>query len=146
MSNNFDNILQLGRTNKLDELRQLAITQGLKPHPRAKAMTLAQAIIDHVTQPPALKEMTHPAERPQAAIAMNTEAEVRAACAEYFNKQGYEAIFRDDDTWHFRYKGAEDSGHMSVLLRVIKLKAMTVAQGAHRLRKMKFDGEEIIAA
>lgn len=145
MSNNFDNILQLGRDNKIDELRQLAISQGLKPHPRAKATTLAKAIIDHVTQP-IPQQMKHPAEQPQAEAHLNTEQEIRTACAQFLDKEGFEARFRDDNTWHFRYKGAEDSGHMSVPMRVIKLKAMVVAQGAHKLRKMKFDNEEIIAA
>lgn len=148
--NNFDNILQLARDGKRDELVHLAITQGLpKPHPRAKPQTIAQQIIDHVTTPARAQpeHMKHPAEKAQPApLKINTEAEVREVCAPYFNKEGFQAIFRDDDTWHFRYKGAEDSGHMSVPLRVLKMKAMSVAQGAHRLVTMKFDGEEVMRA
>lgn len=149
MSNNFDNILQLARDGKRDELVHLAITQGLpKPHHNAKPQTIAEAIINHVTtpvRPPA--EMKHVAEKPQPApLRINKPDEVREACKVFFEKEGFEVKFREDDTWHFRYKGAEDSGHMSVPLRVMKLKAMTVAQGAHRLRTMKFDGEEVMRA
>lgn len=136
--NNFDNILKLGREGKIEELRNLAISQGLKPHHRAKPMTLAQAIIDHVSAaPPQPQNMKHPAERAQPApLKIHTPDEVRKDCAEYLDKDGFEAIFREDNTWHFKYKGAEDSGHMSTIMRVIKLKAMTVAQGARKLRTM----------
>lgn len=148
--NNFDNILQLARDGKRDELVHLAITQGLpKPHHSCKPQTIAQLIIDHVTTPVRAQpdHMKHPAEKAQTApLKINTPDEVREVCKQYFEKEGFEVRFREDDTWHFRYKGSEDSGHMSVPLRVMKLKAMSVAQGAHRLVTMKFDGEEVMRA
>lgn len=135
--NNFDNILQLARDGKKSELLELARSQGMKVHHSCGPQKIAEAIINHVTQlsqPVKHDAMKHPAEQPQAApMHINTPEEVREACKQFFEKDGFEVRFRDDDTWHFRCKGAEDSGHMSVPLRVLKLKAMTVSGGARRL-------------
>lgn len=148
MTNHIESIRAMAAEGKRDELVQLAISQGLpKPHHKAKPETIAELIINHVTQPPKSPEMLHPAEKPQAAPAkIHTPDEVREACKAYFDKPGFEAIFNEDDTWHFKCRGAEDSGHMSCALRVIKMKAETVSHGARKMVTMKFDGEEIMRA
>lgn len=145
--NNFDNILQLARDGKKQELLELARTQGLKVHHSCKPQTIAEAIINHVTQPVAQPQMKHPAEMPQAAPRkINTEEEVLAAIKP-FMKEGFDAKFYEDGTWHFRYKGSEDSGHMSVPLRVIRMKAESVSHGARAPKMMKAeDGAMIFAA
>lgn len=132
--NHIAHINKLVADGNRDALVQLAISQGIaKVHPRAKCETIARQIADKISAPP-VQQLKHPAEQQTAPVLpMNTEADVRRACKQYFEKEGFEAIFRDDDTWHFRYRGAEDSGHMSVLLRVIRDKAMVVAGGARRL-------------
>jgi hypothetical protein len=128
MSINFDKLKDMTP----EAIRTLAIQQGLSPHPRAKVATIAKQIIEKVTQP-IKQELKHPAQLPPKREAKsNTEAEVREACQAFFAKPGFEAIF-EGETWHFKYKGTEDTGHMSVPLRVIALKARTVSQGARRL-------------
>lgn len=132
----------------IDDLKQLAVKEGVTFHHRiSKPETLAKLIIEHVTQPQKAPEMKHPAEQPtKAAPVLNTEDEVREACERYFAKDGFRAEF-EDDTWRFRYKGAEDSGHMTVPLRVIKMKAMSVAQGAKRPFIVKNElGQEVMLA
>lgn len=69
-----------------------------------------------------------PAPAPQA----NTPDDVRRAIAAITAKhKGFEAIFADD-TWTFRCRGAEDSGNLAIPLRVIAMKAGSVAKGARR--------------
>lgn len=124
-------IKQLATENKLDELRQIAMTQGLTPHHAMKAQTVAKMILDKIANPVKQSEtLKHPAEQPIKKDAVpHTEDEVRKACAPYITKEGFEAKFLDDQTWHFKFKGAEDSGHMTVPLRAIRMKAEMVAQG-----------------
>lgn len=132
MSVNFENLKLL----KLEQLRELAVKQGVTFHHNAKEDLLIRLILEAANaQPDALK---HPAANaPKEEMRLNTEEEIREACKRYFEKPGFEAMFRDDDTWHFRYKGAEDSGHMSVKLRVIRMKAETVAGGARKMVTVK---------
>lgn len=137
---NYDNLQKL----ELPELRTLAIQQGMTPHHRAKKDTLIRQIIEHVTQPPVKKDMKHPAEQPPKEAKLNTEADVSEAIKP-FMKEGYQAIFTEEN-WHFKYKGAEDCGHMSVPLRVIRMKAESVSRGARNPKMVKIDGEMVLDA
>lgn len=129
---NFENLKKLD----INQLRELAIKQGLTPHHRSKPDTLIKAIIEHATTPAKQPQMQHPAEKKQEAPKLNTEEEVRTACAVFFQKPGFEANFTEE-TWHFKCKGSEDSGHLSVPMRVIKMKAESVSRGARRPRGME---------
>lgn len=63
---------------------------------------------------------------------VNTPDDVRRAIAAITAKhKGFEAIF-EGDTWTFRHRGAEDSGNLAIPLRVIAMKAGSVAKGARR--------------
>lgn len=139
---NFENLTKL----PIEELRTLAAQHGIKPHHKAKPETLAKQIIDKVVNPaPKKQEMQHPAQKPAAAPVINTEEQVREACKAYFSREGYEVTFTGE-TWHFKYAGAEDTGHMSVPLRIIRMKAESVARGARKPVTINFDGERIMAA
>jgi len=126
-----------------EELVVIAATLNIKPHHKA----LPETIINQIMQQPVAfvaDAMKHPAERaapPPAKI--NTPDEVRDAIKNSV-KDGFEARFLDDDqTWHFRCKGAEDSGHMSTPLRTIVQKAQIVSRGKVSLKGFK-DGNEIV--
>lgn len=111
-----------------DQVRSIALSLNIKPHPRAKKETIARQIIQ---QPSAQQSeaMKHVAELPQAAPDMNTPEQVTAAIAKYA-KEGFEVKFLDNNsTWNFKYKGAEDSGHMSTKLRLIVQRAEYVSKG-----------------
>lgn len=131
---------------ELDALKELAFKQGLTPHHRVKKETLIKQIIENATKPQVKQEMQHPAEKKSPEAKMNTEEEIRDACKQYFSKDGFEVTFHEN-TWRFRYKGAEDSGHMSVPLRVIRMKASTVAGGARLPRTVKNElGQDVMLA
>lgn len=139
---NYDNLKEM----ELPALRTLAIQQGMTPHHRSKKETLIRQIIEHVKQPPVKAEMKHPAESAQEAPKKNTQEEILAAIKPFIEKkEDFQAIFTAD-TWHFKYKGCEDCGNLSIPLRVIKMKAHSVSHGARSPRKMKFDGDTILSA
>lgn len=141
---NFENLNKL----PIEELRSLAAKQGIKVHHKMKPETLAKAIAASATEPQVNKtkeQLKHTAELPKAPAKINTEEEVRDVCQKFFAKEGYEAIFKDE-IWHFKYNGSEDSGHMSVPLRIIRMKAENVSRGARKPITMTFDGERIFAA
>lgn len=129
----------------IEELRTLAVQHGIKPHHKAKAETIAKLIIDAVTNTKTQDTMKHESQIEKGPAKINTEEEVRQACATHFAKEGFLARF-DDDNWYFSCRGAEDSGHMSVPLRVIKMKAENVSRGARSPAMVSIDGEKIMAA
>lgn len=119
------------------ELRILAAKYGIKTHHRAKAETIAKLIVEHVTTKPHGQDaLKHAAEKPAKKEAvLNTEEEIRAVIAPFAAKDGYEVRFLDNNTtWLFRYNGSEESGHCSVPLRLIRIKAEGVSRGARRPR------------
>jgi len=139
-------IQSLVDANDVDALKNLAAMQGLKIHHAMKnPQKIAQAIIDKVAEPPK-HDLRHPAEKPQQQPARcNTQEEVREVCKRFFDKPGFLVTF-EDDTWRFQCKGAEDSGHMSVPLRVIQWKAEVVSRGANAPKLVKIDGEVMMGA
>lgn len=131
------------------DLRVLAAQYGIKTHHKAKAESIAKAIIEHITpkaqaNPETLK---HPAEAPKPALVIHTEEQVREAIAPYAKLDGFVVRFPGDDTWYFARKGAEEAGHMSCPLRVIRMKAETVSKGARKPFIVKNqDGADVMMA
>lgn len=117
----------------LADLRTLAAQYGIPTHHRAKAETVARLIMEKVSQPPKVERTLEQAPQPVKSIpVMHTEDDVRKAIAAFTGKDGFIAQFLPDGTWFFAYRGAEESGHMSVPLRVIRMKAESIAKGSRK--------------
>ena len=128
------NINELSQRDPKD-LKKLALQYGIHVDLRkVDAAAIARMIVDVIQNKP--KELKHPTQEPKEAAVCNTEEEIRAAIKPYTDK-GLEAIFPGDNTWWFKYKGAEEAGHMSVALRRIKTAAQTVSRGAYVMRGLK---------
>lgn len=129
------------------DLRTLAAQYGIKTHHKAKAETIAKAIVEHITPKPQAETLKHPAEQPKAALVVNTEDQVREVIAPFAKLDGFVVRFPGDDTWYFARKGAEEAGHMSCPLRVIRMKAETVSKGARKPFVVKnSDGADVMMA
>ena len=133
-----------------DQLKLLARQQGVVFRGNPSVDTLVQKIIAHVNDPTAqiqkkAREMQHPSQvAEKKEIKWNTPEEIREAIKKQLDKDGFQALFTDE-TWHFKFRGAEDTGHLSVPLRVIKMKAENVSYGARALPTVNFDGERIMS-
>jgi hypothetical protein len=133
----------------IEELRGIAQQLNIKPHHKAKPETLIYQIMQqpqsalNAAMPAEGAEndpMQHKAAQPVAPVVANTEDSIREAIEAYTKKDGFVATFPGDGTWIFKFQGAEDSGNMSIPLRVIKQRAAIVARGASRLMSMGNDG------
>ena len=100
----------------------------------------ADAPVEHIQnmiaqQPVASQRdaMRHVAETTAQPVFYNSPDEVEAAIEKY-KKEGFVAKYGDDNTWYFSYKGCEDSGNLSIPLRVIVMKAEMVSKGRRLLR------------
>ena len=138
---NFDAL----KNKSVEELRTLAVQCGLEPHHRMKAETLVKMIIDHATNPPKPEELKHPAEKVKLPTVIHTEEEVRELVKQYAEKEGYQVTFPGDDTVIFKYKGAEDSCHLSSTPRNIKMRAETVSHGERKIRTVDLGDGKILA-
>lgn len=125
----------------LSELRQIALAVGVKVHPRAKEPRLIEQIMmmAMVPQKPPGTEMMHKAAVPAAPAVENTQEDVEKAIKNFSSKEGFHAQFPGDGTVIFKYKGCEDSLHMSVPLRVIAQRAESVSKGRRSPRSMGTD-------
>lgn len=118
-----------------EELRALAVKYGVKVHHKAGQEKLVQAIVEHMTMPQVVAkpvmDLTHPALKVEAARNPVLTQEDVLLLTERFTarRPEFSVTFPDDNSWHFKYKGAEDSGSMDTLSRVIVMKAETVARG-----------------
>lgn len=119
------------RSRPLADLRLLAAKYSIRTHPRHKAETIARLIVEHIQTKPK-DALQHVAEKPVKPLIINTEEDVRKAIEPYASREGFEVIFPGDDTWIFKRKGAEESGHMSCSLRVIRMKAESVSKGMRK--------------
>ena len=130
------------------DLRVMAAQYGIKTHHKNTAEKIAKLIIEHVSNPkPQVETLKHVAETPKPAALVHSEDEVREVIKNYAAKEGFSVQFPGDDTWIFKYKGAEESGHMSVPLRVIRMKAESVSKGARRMVTVKnSDGHDVMMA
>lgn len=123
------------KSRELPDLRKLAAQYGIPTHHRQKAETIAKMIVEHLMNKPKEDPMKHPAEQPdKPPTHICTEDEVRAACAKSLEKTGFTITFPGDETVIFKCRGAEESIHLSTVLRVIKSKAEGVSLGARNLR------------
>lgn len=129
---NFDEL----KSRDVKDLRLLAGQYGIRVGGRAKAETIAKLIVEFVANKPkdALK---HVAEAQKAPMHINTEDEVRIVLKTVLEKPGFTVQFLEDNTWIFKCRGAEESGHMSVPLRVIRSKAEGVSRGASNPRGLR---------
>lgn len=120
------------------ELREIATKLKIKPHHNAKEATIIRQILQ---QPKAYVRdaMEHVGTTPTAPVHDNTEEQVMEAIKTFVDKDGFEVEFPGDNTWIFKYKGAEESGNMSIPLRLIKQKAGFVARGRRALMSMGRD-------
>lgn len=123
-------------TRDVKDLRHLAAQYGIKTGPRSKAETIAKLIVEHITAKPQ-QAMQHPAEHAKEPLRINTEEEVRDVIKHFTAKESFQVQFPGDNTWIFKCRGSEESGHMSVPLRVIRSKAESVSRGALNPRGLK---------
>ena len=131
----------VGKTEQ--EIRDIAEKLNIKAHHKAKPETIVNQILQQ-GQAYVADAMKHPAERSNPVISyVNTPDDVRNAIKHIASKDGFECRFLDDNTWHFRCKGAEDSGNLSIPLRVIVTKAEMVSRGKRSLLGFK-DGTDIV--
>jgi hypothetical protein len=114
-----------------EQLKAEAKAQGLKGYGNAKPETIIEMLAANVTPPKADKPRNDP--KPVEIIAPHSEEAVRDAVRKFLDK-GVEAIFPGDGTWHFKYKGAEDSGNLAIPMKTIVMKCANVAKGAFMLR------------
>lgn len=125
----------------IKDLRVLAAQYSIPTHHRAKAETIAKLIIEHITtkipQIQPQDSMKHPAEQPQANMAVNSEEAVRGAIKKYLENEKFTATFPGDDTVIFKCRGAEESVHLSTIMRVIVSKAQSVSVGARNMRVIR---------
>lgn len=116
------------------ELREIAASLNIQTvDGRTSEDNLIKEILRHVQPKHVLKDgdtEPHASQKTVTPAKIYTEEEVKKIIKPFTDK-GMEAKFKDD-TWHFRYKGREDSGHMSTELRVIRMKAENVSRGALR--------------
>jgi hypothetical protein len=125
----------------IQQLREVASALGIKVDNRMTEASLKSKIA--AQQSHRVEEvLQHRAEISLDTAPLNTEEEVRSAIARYTagKEDDFKVRFNPDDTWYFHYKGAEDSGHMSMPLRAIQMKAETVSKGRRAPRSLGKDG------
>lgn len=84
--------------------------------------------------------LVHVAETPKEAVYHTTKEDVLNAIKHITDaKEKFEAIFYNDNTWHFKFNGAEESGNLSIPLRVIVMKANNVAKGRKAMMSLGSD-------
>lgn len=140
---NYNELLARGQP----ELRQLAAKYGIKTHHKHTAETIAKLIVEHIAKPPVqpVESMKHVAELAVTPNVVHSEEQVRETIKAYAGKDGFFLNFPGDDTVIMRYKGAEESIHLSAALRVIKMKADSVSKGARRMITVKnSDGNDVM--
>jgi hypothetical protein len=141
---NFDEL----KSRDVKDLRVLAAQYGIKTGPRSKAESIAKLIFEFVANKPKeqVESLKHPAEINKLPEVIHTQEEVEEVIKAFASKDGFEAKYLPDNTWIFKYKGAEESGHMSCPLRVIRMKAESVSHGARKVKVVKIDDALIMSA
>lgn len=140
------NIAELSQRDP-KELRQLCAQYGIKAHHKLGADKLVKLIVEHVSSKPQGDPMKHAAEKPKAPTHVHSEEETRELLKAYLAKPGFTAEFPGDDTVILRYKGVEESIHLSTGPRTLTMKAGSVARGAYRMITVKnSDGNDVMMA
>lgn len=125
-----------------DELRALAKELNIKVHGMAKPETIIKQI---QAQSPhrvvgAEKNMEAKYARKVAQEHKNSIEDVKEALERLSLPEDFQAKFnREENTWWFRYNGAEDSGNLNIPLRLIVSAAVYVAKGRRALLAMGKD-------
>lgn len=132
---NLDNLKSLSR----EQLIETAGKLGLQIHWKAKPETIIKQITQKAFEKPQSKQsMEHVAEKPQAPVIHNTPETVLNAIKHITDKKPeFVADFSEEGVWHFKYKGAEECGNLSIPLRLIVQKANNVARGRLMVRGME---------
>lgn len=117
------------KTKTRAELLEICANLNIKAHHKAKDETLIERIL---SQPVAYQnEAMRPAADRIAPDHDNTPDQVLEAIKTYAAKDGFKANFNEDQsTWHFSYRGREDSGTLKMPMKVIVMKAEQVSRGA----------------
>ena len=123
----------------LDELREIAKDLGIKVHHMAKEKSIIAQI--NKQQPHRVEASLQASEKTVQAAnapeATNTPEDVKEALSALKTRlPEFEVIFPDDNTWIFKFRGAEDSGNLAIPLRVIVMKANNVARGRRSMRTL----------
>lgn len=128
---NFEHLKTMSR----EQLLEVAGKQGMRVHWKAKSENIIKQIMEAVLTPQKPAEMQHKAEKPAPVADHNTPEQVEAVIADIKARvPQFEAIYNsEENTWHFRCKGAEECGNLDIPLRVIKMKAQTVSRGRLQL-------------
>lgn len=123
------------RDMKREELLSLAATQGVQVHWKAKNETIIKQIVEKISQS-TQQGLKHVAEKPSTPVFHNTPEEVEEMLSTIKMKvPSFESIYdRDENTWTFRCKGAEECGNLDIPMRVIQRKAAIIARGKIALR------------
>ncbi len=132
------------KSRPIEDLRLLAAKYSIKTHHRAKAETIAKLIVEHITAKPS-DTLKHVAETPKAPIVIHTQEQINEVIAPFAKKEGYVVQYPGDDTVILKYKGAEESLHMSSGLRVIRMKAESVSKGARKIHMIDIGDGPVMA-
>lgn len=116
----------------LEQVREVAMKLGIKPHHKAKKET----IINQINQQPSAYKAQALGENHEkmAPAHVNTVEDVKEACKKFLAIDGFKALFPDDGTWIFSYKGSEESGNMAIPLVIIRNKAENVSRGKRGMK------------
>ena len=125
-----------------EELRALAKELNIKVHGMAKDETVIKQILKQ--QPHRVegvaKNMEAKYARKVAQEHENTIEDVKEALDRLSLPEDFEAKFnREENTWWFKCKGAEDSGNLNIPLRLIVSAATYVSRGRRALLAMGKD-------
>lgn len=118
----------------MEQLKATAKAYNLPVHPREGAAKLVAKITAAHNAITPKQPVSH--EKPVFALKQATQEEITEEAKKYADK-GMELRFTEDNCWHVRCKGAEDSGTVYQELKVIARKIQEVARGARNPRGLK---------
>ena len=129
----------------IEQIRAIAVSNGLDYHHKHKAETLIERIIlKQNTMQPSDKTETVRAEKPAEPAIKNSREDVEQRIQRYVDK-GMKAEFHADNTWTFSFRGRMDSGHMNIPLGVIENSAAQVSKGGYRPAMVDINGDKVLA-
>lgn len=122
------------KSRPLNELKELALKLGIVMDGRSSAEKFALAIVEHQSKQGFEKPQQPKAQEQKPMVKhSNTKEQVMEALNPLLAKKPeFQALFPTNDTWHFKYKGAEESGNLNIPLKIILRQAEMVARGARR--------------
>lgn len=139
-------MIAFGRLKDLSqpELRKLAVEQGLSPHWKAKSETIIQMIMNSVTAQP-VQTIEKP--RVEKEVFNNTPQQVEAAIAHIKAKKPefMSEYNQEDNTVHFRYKGAEECLNLAQPIKIILARAMITSRGRIALLSLNEHFEKVVS-